>query len=235
LISNDWVLTAAHCCEAYGTRPTPSQYKVLVGAHDLDSTSSEESAKVHTLSRIVVHPSWNTNAIDQDYCLLQLSEPVQLSAHVQPVCLGGESHGEPGKKCWVTGWGVSNGRSWEEFIAEVKAQESGLIPKSKATPFFAAKGLRQVDLDVTTPAACNAAWGSINPITPAMICATNPGKSSCNGDSGGPFVCEHDGAYQLVGAVSWGIRGCTTPGYPAVFARVSLVRDWIAEVQGGRL
>ena len=45
------------------------------------------------------------------------------------------------------------------------------------------------------------------------------GKSPCNGDSGGPFVCENT----LAGIVSWG-RNCDSA---AVFANVEHYVSWI--------
>ena len=62
-----------------------------------------------------------------------------------------------------------------------------------------------------------------------MICAGYPwvgGKGPCNGDSGGPFVCNDDGNAVIAGVVSWGID-CADPNYPGVYARVTTVFSWI--------
>ena len=56
------------------------------------------------------------------------------------------------------------------------------------------------------------------------ICAYEKGKSPCNGDSGGPFVCEN----ALAGIVSWG-RNCDSA---AVFANVEHYVDWIGSNDG---
>ena len=40
---------------------------------------------------------------------------------------------------------------------------------------------------------------------PGGICASNQPKSACNGDSGGPFICEENGKAIISGIVSGGI------------------------------
>ncbi|CAF89120.1 unnamed protein product, partial [Tetraodon nigroviridis] len=49
------------------------------------------------------------------------------------------------------------------------------------------------------------------------------------GDSGGPLVCEKDGAWTLVGIVSWGSSSCSTT-IPAVYARVTMLRGWVDQI-----
>ena len=49
------------------------------------------------------------------------------------------------------------------------------------------------------------------------------------GDSGGPLVCQKDGAWTLVGIVSWGSGTCST-SVPAVYARVTKLIPWVQEI-----
>ena len=68
-------------------------------------------------------------------------------------------------------------------------------------------------------------------IDKSMLCAGFPkgGKDSCQGDSGGPMVCKGpDGRYSVHGVISWGY-GCARPGSPTVYARVSVLAQWVQE------
>jgi secreted trypsin-like serine protease len=39
------------------------------------------------------------------------------------------------------------------------------------------------------------------------------------GDSGGPFVYDRDGEFELIGVVSWGL-GCARPGVYGIYSEV---------------
>ena len=57
-------------------------------------------------------------------------------------------------------------------------------------------------------------------------------KDACTGDSGGPYVCEHQNSiWKLEGIVSWGY-GCGREDNPGVYTNVSHVREWIKNVSG---
>ena len=57
-----------------------------------------------------------------------------------------------------------------------------------------------------------------------MICAgyLEGGKDSCQGDGGGPLVCNGE----LQGITSWGYR-CAEKGYTGVYTQVCKAIDWI--------
>ena len=87
--------------------------------------------------------------------------------------------------------------------------------------------MRYVNAPAITNAQCNQAYGGA--ITDAMLCGGFPGvggKDACQGDSGGPYVCNDGGKAVVAGVVSWGY-GCAHPNYPGVYARNTLVLDWI--------
>ena len=49
------------------------------------------------------------------------------------------------------------------------------------------------------------------------------------GDSGGPLVCQKNGAWTLVGIVSWGSSTCSTSS-PGVYARVTQLVSWVHQI-----
>jgi len=225
IVNKDWIVTAAHCCLALG-RPVLSNFQIRVGAHDI-TRGSENGATTHTLSQIIVHPNYDDNNIENDYCLLKVSTPIVFSSAVSPVCLGTEAHEASGTTCWATGWGdtIGDGGAGLRNLANPFSVKSTNLRSTRE----AATRLRQVDLKLLSYDECQKIWGPFGGIVESNICAMNPRKHICQGDSGGPIVCASNGQYHLVGVSSFVYRGCTKPGVPGVFARTSFVNGWIAE------
>uniref|UniRef100_A0A6M2E1M4 trypsin n=1 Tax=Xenopsylla cheopis TaxID=163159 RepID=A0A6M2E1M4_XENCH len=94
LISEKWVLTAAHCISSI-------KYFVRVG-----STLETEGGVVHKAKNQYAHEKFNYTTVDYDYGLIELETPVQLSDSVKIVKLpeaGFEL--DAGTLLNVTGWG----------------------------------------------------------------------------------------------------------------------------------
>uniref|UniRef100_A0A3B4WWE7 Complement factor I-like n=1 Tax=Seriola lalandi dorsalis TaxID=1841481 RepID=A0A3B4WWE7_SERLL len=69
---------------------------------------------------------------------------------------------------------------------------------------------------------------------PGMICAGDLDGSvdACEGDDGGPLVCEDAvGVSYLWGIISWG-RGCGRPRSPGVYTQVAHYFEWIRLITG---
>uniref|UniRef100_A0A4X1SUF6 Peptidase S1 domain-containing protein n=4 Tax=Sus scrofa TaxID=9823 RepID=A0A4X1SUF6_PIG len=97
LISEAWVVTAAHC-------EVRKSHLVVAGVSDL--SSDEEAVQVLRIAEVVEHPLWNLHALRNDIALLKLATPARLSGAVSPVCLPSTNTSFPtGSLCATTGWG----------------------------------------------------------------------------------------------------------------------------------
>jgi len=217
IISSKWVLTAAHCI----VTTSPSSFIVRVG--QTDSSIQEASAKNYNVKRIIKHPSYNANTINNDVALLEIDGTIAFTDSVKAACLpAANSDCAPNSEGIASGWGetLPNGRNsiqvrypWEEVRA-------------------VSTKLRQVKVKCVSRTTCNLADYYGGMITNGMLCAGTTGKDSCQGDSGGPFVQKgSDGKYQLIGVVSWGY-GCGAVKKPGVYANVGTFRSWIQQNAG---
>ena len=60
----------------------------------------------------------------------------------------------------------------------------------------------------------------------SSVCAGAEGRDACDGDGGGPLVCQQAGQWFQVGIVSFGI-GCGRAGVPGVYTRVRTFYPWL--------
>ncbi|XP_004383424.1 transmembrane protease serine 11F [Trichechus manatus latirostris] len=198
LISNTWLVTAAHCL---WRNKDPSQWIVTFGV-----TITPPEVK-RNLRKIILHENYHRETNENDIALVQLDTGVPFSRIVQRVCLPDSSLKLPPKtSVFVTGFGsmVDNGPTQNKLrqarvetistdVCNRKDVYDGLI-----TPGMLCAGFMQGKVD------------------------------ACKGDSGGPLVySDNHGIWYLVGIVSWG-QSCALPKKPGVYTRVTTYRDWIA-------
>jgi len=204
IISAKTVLTAAHCIEDLSSA---NQVKVTVAEHDItDNSDGQETVDVCS---IISHPNYDSPTVDNDFALLILCNPLKFRREVSSVCLP-EQEGSVYDKVTttVTGWG------------------------SLSTDGQQADKLMGVNVNTLGNAKCNDKYDGL--IEDSMICATAPGKSACQADSGGPMTTREAGNfYSIIGVVSWGL-GCASPDYPGVYSRVTKAKDWIVKNMKGR-
>nr|XP_040021981.1 serine protease hepsin isoform X3 [Gasterosteus aculeatus aculeatus] len=210
IISNRWIVTAAHCFRAQYR--TVNNWRVKLGS----IYSKPVNANVVEVNTIVYHSSYlpfvdaNIDDNSRDIAVLALTQPLTFNECIQPICL--PAHGQrltDGQMGTVTGWG--------------NVQYHGVQ----------ADILQEANVPIISDAVCNAPDYYDNQITSSMFCAgyEKGGMDACQGDSGGAFVAEDclskTKRYRLLGVVSWGI-GCAMAKKPGVYTRISRFLPWIS-------
>ncbi|KAE8578202.1 hypothetical protein XENTR_v10023398 [Xenopus tropicalis] len=209
LISNQWVISAAHC---FPSSSSASSITAVLGAYMIDQPDgNQEAIAVQSATN---NPSYINEGDSGDISLVQLASPVTFTDYILPVCLPADTVTFPtGLQCWVTGWG------------NIASDTNLPSPKT----------LQEVAVPLIDANKCNTLYQTPNSdgtssisVHSDMICAgfINGGKDSCQGDSGGPLVCSTSGQWFLAGVVSFG-DGCGQAYRPGVYTLMPSYTDWI--------
>ncbi|XP_063233624.1 transmembrane protease serine 9-like [Bacillus rossius redtenbacheri] len=203
LISNEWVLTAAHCMVGV------TSFQITLGS--TSRTTAQSGVVSQNARQALVHANYNPNTIANDIGVLRLNSPVSLTNFINVVRLPRNAQAATtfaGAAAIVSGFGRINGAN-------------NLV---SANLLFA-------NVQIITNAVCASTFGTSIQATNICSIGTN-GRSPCNGDSGGPLVVrEADGLFTLVGAVSFGIQNCPANS-PASYVRTSRYLAWISSATG---
>ncbi|XP_043086372.1 LOW QUALITY PROTEIN: coagulation factor X [Puntigrus tetrazona] len=199
LISQRWVVTAAHCLQQ---RP----HHVTIG--DYDKMRPDRDEQKISVQKIVVHPHFHDFTFDSDIALLYLSRPVALGPFSAPACLPDAALSErllrPGEQGLVSGWG-----------------STGFLRRSS-------RFLRKVLLPVANQMSCINSTEHVITDNMFCAGYLLEEMDACTGDSGGPFVVNYRGTWFLAGVVSWGER-CAAEGKYGVYTRLGNYLPWIRQ------
>ncbi|XP_050193889.1 coagulation factor XI-like isoform X5 [Myiozetetes cayanensis] len=201
IISNRWILTAAHCVTSLAN---PNIWRVYAGI--LKQSEINEDTPFFKVEEIIVHPQYKYAQTGYDIALMKLAKPMNFTDLQLPICL-------PSKEdtnifytdCWVIGWGYR--------------KEKGRVQDI----------LQKAPIPLMSTEECQARYRKRR-IGDKVICAgyDEGGRDACKGDSGGPLACRHEEVWYLVGITSWG-EGCARPRQPGVYTKVAEYSDWILE------
>ncbi|CAO1432212.1 unnamed protein product [Diamesa tonsa] len=206
LISERYVLTAAHCSSFQGRAPI----LVRLGDQNLKTRDDGAYEKDYEIEQFIKHESYSRKSRYYDIAVIRLAQEVTFTKFIRPACLW-QSPNINQTKAVATGWGYT------EAYGETSDE------------------LQKVSLDIIDNNKCNRITPQdklSNGIIDSQICAgvLEGGKDTCQGDSGGPIQLRsktNQCLYYVVGLTSRGsFCGTRTP---SVYTRVSYYLDWIEQ------
>ncbi|XP_051560293.1 transmembrane protease serine 3 [Myxocyprinus asiaticus] len=101
IISDRWIVTAAHCVYGFAQ---PMLWSVHAGVIDQPVSGSEALS----VEEIIYHTSYKPEGLSYDIALIKLKLPLSFNDQVVPICL--PSYGEnfeAGQMCLISGWGAT--------------------------------------------------------------------------------------------------------------------------------
>ncbi|XP_069688638.1 phenoloxidase-activating factor 3-like [Periplaneta americana] len=228
LITDMYVLTAAHCLAPTMNDSSTQLVAVRLGEYDLrrEEDCPQNSSKTnrcslrsrdYAVSEIVLHPRYNQQdriQFKNDIALIRLKTRVELSEYVSPVCLPvpgrltTKNDFLAGLNLTVAGWGMT-GNSMESDV------------------------LMKVDVPYISRTLCEYNLRG-RKVFPGQFCAGGlPAMNACNGDSGGPLIASisRNGGSRIcyqVGIVSVGFASCLS-STPSIYTDVEDFVTWILD------
>ncbi|CAG0891284.1 unnamed protein product [Cyprideis torosa] len=212
LISTRHVLTAAH--EVDGV--TVDTIQVRLGEWMMADAREPMEHQDYYVDDVQIHPSYRSRGFFNDLAVLTLKKEVFITNNVHVVCLPQKGESFVGQRCVSTGWG-----------AETFDGSTSNTLKEVELPLISHDECQQIFRQIIRPTF---------PLHENFICAGGEGEDTCQGDGGGPLVCEKEvgpglgPVWVLAGITSWGVRGkCGVVGVPGAYAAVEPALDWINE------
>jgi len=188
LLSQDWVLTAAHCVRFNGVTTNAADIELLIGSQTLDVATN--SPLLHNAASVIVHPGYNQLTNANDIALIQLDEPATIGSDLQPGVLATPGTDEQTEEL----------SSYNDILSALGWGVVTYDDPERQQPVYSLD-LQEVALDYVPNSTCQNNYnlnGNGESILNSMLCANEPapdgnpngdpfGEDSCQGDSGGPL------------------------------------------------
>ncbi|XP_002044187.2 brachyurin [Drosophila sechellia] len=205
IISDTWVLTAAHCTINRNSIFLMFGTVQLFNPNALNMTSSN----------IIIHPDYN-DKLNNDVSLIQLPEPLTFSDTIRPIQLVGQSADSidfVGSLATIAGFGYTEDEYLDSSETLLYAQVE-IIDNANCVPVFG----EYVVVDSTM---CAKGFNGSD-------------MSTCSGDSGGPLITYNKTNQQWIqiGINSFVAEDQCTARLPSGYARVSSFLGFIADKTG---
>nr|KAF6394056.1 transmembrane serine protease 11A [Pipistrellus kuhlii] len=202
LISNTWLVTAAHC---FKKNANPRDWTVSFG------TTINPPLMKRNVKRIILHEKYHSPARVYDIAVVQFSPRVTFTDDIRRVCLPEASATfRPNSTVYITGFGaVEYGGESQNELREAR--------------------LKMISDDVCKQPYV---YGSDIKFGMFCAGYLEGIYDACRGDSGGPLVIKDlKDTWYLIGIVSWG-DNCGQRNKPGVYTMVTYYRKWIASKTG---
>ncbi|KAJ8932159.1 hypothetical protein NQ314_014885, partial [Rhamnusium bicolor] len=108
LISDRHIVTAAHCVKTETKKYRPQELLIILGKLNIQKWVPMNGEKMIEPESIHIHPDYEPLSSDADIAVLVLSESVQFTKYIRPLCLWSGRSGinaVVGKEGTVVGWG----------------------------------------------------------------------------------------------------------------------------------
>ncbi|GAV05389.1 hypothetical protein RvY_15531-1 [Ramazzottius varieornatus] len=200
IIGSRTILTAGHCVHNEASVVFPAaNVTVIIGAIEYPADSDPSGCvATFTVAKVIPHPQWNPENLDNDIAVLVLSEAITFtpSGCYCTACVT-DRLPATGEKCEISGFGST--------VTDNTPQPAN-IPLT-----WVAQAVKQQSTD----GSCEILTDSNNVDTDLddFICAGGVrGQDSCFGDSGGPFMCYNPTtrSHYVAGLTSFGDDPCAS-------------------------
>lgn len=239
IISENYVLTAAHCLDFMVGRE--SRLFVVMGDLNWRMSTASLYGRRFGIEKLIIHSGYKSTAFGHDIGLIRTKEsmkPLKVNGRyiINSVCLP-ERNVEHSGEAELVGWGLFSNRN--EMADTLQVADVPILPRPLCVDLYKRRtGLIQWLIGIEL-------------ITDKQVCAGTFGRGICQGDSGSALVVNekfytrrptkqvakylrgsNDQVEQtkatIIGVVAFGgIRRCSYQSLPGVYMQTSKYLDWI--------